>query len=189
MSKKGPDILVILSVLIGSIIVAGAVVYATLQAQQSAPQVPLTAYSEQVLVPETMQRCSESDQCIVVDTTCSFCCKYLAVNAAHEKLFNQMFDQSCAPYKGPMCECFDLSSYPKCVDGFCQLVKFDDDPDAINKPLPPATIESRQPVPYQFPPLQSLPQDTLPQDALPPPPPPPVNMPLEEPLPPGFFEP
>lgn len=84
-------------------------------------------FAEQVVIADFMQACGEKDRCIVVDTTCSFCCKYVAINAAQEALFNKMFDQNCSQYTGASCECFDLSSYPRCVNGKCQLVKWDDE--------------------------------------------------------------
>lgn len=91
--------------------------------------------TDQVEVQDNMTECNVDESCIVVDTTCSFCCKYVAINAKFEQQFNQKFDQICAGYDGGTCECFDLSSYPKCINRKCRLVEWNDGGNDLNKPI------------------------------------------------------
>lgn len=128
MSKQAPDKLLIFSIIAAALIVAGTIVFVSLKNQGALPAATaLTPYSEQVIVQSSLQACQKGDTCIVVDTTCSFCCKYTAINTKFEKIFNELFDSNCGGYKGAMCQCFDLGSYPSCVNGKCQLVKWEDE--------------------------------------------------------------
>lgn len=129
MSKQAPDKLLIFSIVLAAVIVAGAIVFVSLKSQGVLPAAApaLTPYSEQVIVQSSLQACQKGDTCIVVDTTCSFCCKYTSINAKFEKVFNELFDSNCGGYNGAMCQCFDLGSYPACVNGKCQLVKWEDE--------------------------------------------------------------
>ena len=130
MIKKAPDRLLIYSIVLAALIVAGAIVFVNVRnsAGGGAGGVPaLTPYSEQVIIQSSLQACQKGDTCIVVDTTCSFCCKYVPINAKFESVFNDLFDSNCKNYSGAMCQCFDLGSYPSCVNGQCQLVKWDEE--------------------------------------------------------------
>lgn len=128
--------LLIISVLAALLILGGAVAFVKFK-----PEAPSTAASitkdTEIVIQDALTACTDKQQCIVVDTTCSFCCKYVAINAQSEALFNQMFDQTCKQYNQSYCECHDLSSYPSCVNGKCQMVKWSE-----NKPLkvPPAPV-------------------------------------------------
>lgn len=125
MKNGKPDRLLLISILLAAAIVAGAIVFVSLR--QGPPADPsLAPYREQVIIQQSLRACTQGDSCIVVDTTCSFCCKYVAINAKHEKLFNELFDSECQRYNGAVCECFDLGSYPACVNGKCELVKWDE---------------------------------------------------------------
>jgi hypothetical protein len=124
--------LLIITVVFAVLILGTAITYALMIGKQdpadAPPAMQSQAMGEQVVVPDSLTRCHTGDTCVVVDTTCSFCCKYVAINAAHEQLFDEMFNDNCTGFKGSMCECFDLSSYPKCIDGVCSMVKFTDQP-------------------------------------------------------------
>ena len=132
MSKQASDKFLVFSIILAALIVAGAFIYASNKnaSPSGSTAAPLSPYSEQVIIQSSLQACTQGDTCIVVDTTCSFCCKYVSINAKHEALFNELFDNSCQSFNGAMCECFDLSSYPSCVNGKCQLVQWDEE----NKP-------------------------------------------------------
>lgn len=121
------NLILIATAIIAALIIGGAVTYAVVkQNPAAAPATPQSqAMAEQVIVPDSLSVCNTGDRCIVVDTTCSFCCKYVAINAAHEQLFDQMFEYGCTGYRGGQCECFDLNSYPSCVQGKCTMVKMD----------------------------------------------------------------
>ena len=124
--------LLIITVVFAVLILGAAITYALVRGKQAAPDaapaMQSQAMGEQVIVPDSLIKCNDGDTCVVVDTTCSFCCKYVSINAAHERLFDDMFNDSCTGFKGAMCECFDLSSYPKCIDGQCTMVRFADQP-------------------------------------------------------------
>lgn len=133
MKKPSSFAILILAILAGAAMIAGALIY-TRGPQgggthtSASPSWPTPhPLAEQLTVPGDMTSCATGESCIVVDTTCSFCCKYVAINAKAEQSFNAMFDQSCARYSGTTCECFDLGSYPKCVEGKCSLVKWEDE--------------------------------------------------------------
>lgn len=127
MSKKEPDIFLIIAIILAAAIIAGAVIYASMQAQNgSAPDVS-SPQSERVSIPDGMKTCRDGQGCIVVDRHCGLCCDFEPINALHNDLFDQMFSQSCDNYRGEVCSCFDLSSYPACVDGRCALIKWPDE--------------------------------------------------------------
>ncbi len=106
---------------------------------------------EQVALEDTFSACGAGDSCIVVDTHCGFCCKYTAINAKNEQLFNKVFDKSCSKFSGQFCQCFDLSSYPSCVDGKCQLVAWPAEmaKQQPRRPATPAPAAAPQPAPPQ----------------------------------------
>ncbi|QQG35821.1 MAG: hypothetical protein HYS17_09985 [Micavibrio aeruginosavorus] len=133
--------LLILSVIAALLIIGGAVVFAQFRSGNLSLPSPTTTQDSKIVVDEIMSSCTKNDQCIVVDTTCSFCCSYVAINAKSEQLFNQMFDQACKKYKGSYCECHDLDNYPTCINGKCQMVKWS------AKPAAPAQEMSKQPAP------------------------------------------
>jgi len=121
MSKSGPNILMILAVLIACAIIAGAIIMVGTSSDEiigsgSAAQTGL------VEVPQGMQACATGDSCIVVDRHCGLCCDYLPINSRHEALFDEMFRNDCRGFRGQSCSCFDLSSYPSCEDGRCILI-------------------------------------------------------------------
>lgn len=131
MSKKKPDLIMIVAVCAALALVAGAVVYAGMAARQGAgPSVSAGAESgpgAAVAVPAGLSACGGKDACIVVDSHCGLCCQYVAINAAQERAFSALFDESCAGYGGRTCDCFDLDAYPSCVGGACTLVKWPDE--------------------------------------------------------------
>lgn len=127
--------LLIVAVVLALLIIGGAVMF--VKSNNSGTSAGgQTAHGDQVTVDNAMTACTPKDRCIIVDTKCSFCCNYVAINSKSEVLYNQMFDQTCKQYSGAYCECSDLSSYPSCVNGTCQMVKWSE-----NKALkaPPAT--------------------------------------------------
>lgn len=143
MSKKLPYKYQLLSIFVAGLLVGGVILYIQLVilahnpdgASQDLPIVKITGINQEVRIAKPMTECMGDDQCIVVDTTCSFCCNYVAINSKYEQAFNQRFDQSCASYKGSTCECFDLSSYPKCVNQKCELVEWKETANDIHRPI------------------------------------------------------
>lgn len=126
MSNRGPNIFLLAACALALFIVGGAIMVAKNghdPAQQETTPAPSMPFDGEKLVPgDSYNLCAEGDHCIVVDTHCGFCCQYAAINAAKEQDFNTAFDRSCRKYTGTSCQCFDLSSYPSCVDGRCQMV-------------------------------------------------------------------
>lgn len=116
--------------------IGGAVFFAMREPPPPVTPAQISFDGEDVIVGELYQSCAEGDRCIVVDTNCGFCCHYTAINARYEKEFNDGFDNSCRKYKGTMCSCFDLSSYPSCVAGKCQLVQWPAEVKDAPRPAP-----------------------------------------------------
>ena len=144
MSKPLPGKYTILSIFVAGLMVGGIILYVQLvvlpqyntgQDVMAAEAREAAVIRDQVDIPADMTECVVNESCIVVDTTCSFCCKYVAINSKHEQRFNQKFDQSCATYKGGNCECFDLSTYPKCINRKCRLVEWSDNGNDLNRPI------------------------------------------------------
>ena len=94
--------------------------------QDDKPALPIAPAQETLSFKEDLSACSGNDRCIVVDTHCGFCCDFVAINARHEQAFDNKFSKNCSRYKGEQCECFDLSSYPSCIEGECRLVPWPD---------------------------------------------------------------
>lgn len=100
------------------------------ETQAPATQAPLPEFlfsGIQIVIPETAQTCTENDQCLAVDTHCGSCCKYKPLNARYETAFDTAMHAQCKTYHGGFCECYDLSTYPACIEGKCQLVKWPDE--------------------------------------------------------------
>lgn len=156
--------LLIISVIAALLMIGGAVAF--VKFRNAGLSQATSSNADHVVIDEIMSSCKPNDQCIVIDTKCSFCCDFVAINAKSEALFNQMFDQTCKHYKGAYCECHDLSSYPSCVNGKCQMVKWTENkalqaprarqgaPQAapVATPAPPAVQQPAQvPVPQPTP--------------------------------------
>jgi len=171
MGNKFLLIAIVLAVLMvgGAIMLAGKQATPTGETAAKAP--PVQFNGEQALPDESFQTCAPGDSCIVVDTHCGFCCKYIAINARNEQAFNQGFDKSCRKYTGSSCQCFDLSSYPSCVEGKCQLVPWPDQkakaPPRTEQPsesLPAPAPVAEPPAPAPVPAPAALPPATMPEE-------------------------
>lgn len=150
----------ILSIFVAGLLVGGIILYAQLvwlpnpnqtasdtmaqqqqiAASQTVPSNTKSAQAGDVSVPNNMTNCKVQDDCIAVDTTCGYCCNYRAINSTFEAAYNQRFAKSCANYKGSTCKCYDMETYPTCINRTCRLVKWPDIPNDINKPLPAAKM-------------------------------------------------
>ena len=118
-SKSGSNKFLILSLIIGLLMIGGAVGYAKLSATGSTQM-----FSEKIDVPPQMTDCSGDQNCIIVETRCDFCCEFVAINSAFEAQFDKIFARNCSLYTGEKCSCSDLSRYPACVQGKCAMVKW-----------------------------------------------------------------
>ncbi|MFN3827117.1 MAG: hypothetical protein ACK4NR_05760 [Micavibrio sp.] len=133
--------LMTIAIIVSALILSAAIAY--VQISQSG----LTGKSttDTVSIEDNMRGCTKDDQCIVVDTKCSFCCDYTAINSKFEPFFNQLFDQTCKTYRGAYCECQDLGSYPACVNGICQMVQWSAKtpvPQGAQQTVPPTSLPS-----------------------------------------------
>lgn len=147
--------LLILSVIAALLIISGAVIFVQFRSGGLSLPSQTTTQDSKIVIDEIMSSCTKDDQCIVVDTTCSFCCSYVAINAKSEQLFNQMFDQACKKYKGSYCECHDLNNYPSCVNGKCQMVQWTAKPATPpirDQTIAPQPTPQAQPSPLPVPP-------------------------------------
>lgn len=132
----------IISIIVALLILGGAVVFVKFKTAAPSAAAPSGAQAEQVAIDDAMAACTDKDQCIIVDTKCSFCCDYQAINANSEAIYNKLFDKTCKNYSGTYCQCHDLTSYPSCIQGKCQMVKWSE-----NKPIktPPAPAGTQPP--------------------------------------------
>ena len=185
--------LMIISILAALIIIGGAVAFVKFGNMGGNTTPPEQA--DRVVLDEIMSSCGPNDKCIIVDTQCSFCCGYVAINAKSELLFNDMFDKTCKHYKGSYCECHDLNRFPSCVNGRCQMVDWTE----MQKNIAPGnarTIPARpaaQPSPAAVAPVQPQPMPVLeqpitqpvvqPQEIAPAPAPTPASAPIPTPAP------
>ncbi|MCM2344865.1 MAG: hypothetical protein NDJ24_09930 [Alphaproteobacteria bacterium] len=145
--------LLILSVIAALLIISGAIAFVQFRSGSLTIGTPAASQDSKVVIDDIMASCTPNDKCIVVDTTCNFCCSYVAINAKSEQLYNQMFDQTCKTYKGAYCECHDLNNYPTCVNGKCQMVQWSAKP-------PPAPVAKEQIIAPQ--PLPQIPANVSP---------------------------
>ena len=120
MSKGKPDILLIVSIVVASLILAGAIVYAMVQPLNPAGQA--TSMATSVNVPLSLQKCVQGDTCLMVETSCDLCQSYVAINRHHEDVFTQMYEAACDGFRGKTCPPQDMKSYPSCVNGSCALL-------------------------------------------------------------------
>lgn len=120
--------LLILSIVVGLLILVGAVYYARMAAikDQSAASAVAVSAAGVINVPASLSVCKGNDKCIIVDRSCGFCCDFVAINTRHEPLFNQMFDDACQSYTGGFCRCHDLKHYPSCVQDKCAMLEWKD---------------------------------------------------------------
>lgn len=168
--------LMTIAIMVAALILSGAIAYVQLS------QSGLTGDNETdtVTIEQGLRSCTQDDQCIVVDTKCSFCCNYAAINSKFEPFFNQLFDQTCKTYRGAYCECHDLSSYPACISGLCEMVKW-----SAQKPALPGTPQTITPPPAASAPTPA-PASTTPSASVPEQPYPATSPPvmIDEDLPP-----
>jgi len=153
--------ILIVAVLGALLIIGGAVMFVKSGGNvPGSSDTPAMEFSgESVIVTEYYQSCADNDRCIVIDSHCGFCCDYTTINARFENDFDQAFNKSCRRFTGSYCNCFDLSSYPSCVEGKCQLIDWPDDSvirppanDAPQRPQPaPPVTQTEQPAPFQPP--------------------------------------
>ncbi len=181
--------LLIVSIIAALLILGGAVAFVKYRnaGPSSAPAAP---QSDHVTIEEALTTCTEQDQCIVVDTTCSFCCKYAAINSKNEALFNQLFDQTCKKYSGTYCECHDLGSYPSCVNGKCQMVNWSENKALKVPPVPGSTpVPAPSPAPTPVAPAVAEPVTPAPApEVVPAPATEPIAGPVPEAAPEAFGE-
>lgn len=161
--------LMIISILAALIIIGGAVAFVKFGNIRDHTTPPEQA--DRVVLDEIMSSCGPDDKCIIVDTQCSFCCGYVAINSKSELLFNEMFDKTCKHYKGSYCECHDLNRFPACVNGRCQMVDWTEMQKNIapgNARTIPARPAAQQPAPAPTTATPVQPQPVQPQPARPP---------------------
>jgi hypothetical protein len=122
MSKKGPDIILTASILIGALIVAAAVAFVIVK-RGAAPHSALPPPPGGIVAAQAaMQECTAGDACIMIDSSCGMCCKFIAINAKAEASYAKIFGDSCANFTGNTCSCTEVDSYPACINGKCVLV-------------------------------------------------------------------
>ena len=88
------------------------------------PAISLAGDDIQVVVPKEMRTCQVDTDCTFVETRCSSCCDYVGINKKFAKEYHdQNYSESCAEYRGPVCDCIAIATKPVCVEGMCELVE------------------------------------------------------------------
>lgn len=119
MFKNKPDPVLIVSVLVACLFVAGAIVFATMKRAQTDTNMTVQVAS----VPASLRLCAKGDSCLMVDITCDQCHQYVAINSHQEDVFTQIYNQSCEGFRGKSCPPEDPKVYPSCVKGNCILLR------------------------------------------------------------------
>jgi hypothetical protein len=70
--------------------------------------------------PDDYRQCDASSTCVVVETACSYCCDFHAINADFEEEWTHTLRKRCAGYSGVMCDC-DGPDEALCVEGLCEV--------------------------------------------------------------------
>ena len=77
-----------------------------------------------VAVPKAMRTCQVHADCTFVETRCSSCCDYVGINKKFARQYvDQNYSDSCADYKGPVCECIAKTTIPICKEEICELIE------------------------------------------------------------------
>jgi hypothetical protein len=115
-SKGASNKFLIASIFLALLIIGGAVTYAKLSATG-----PVQFLAEKLEIPEELKSCQGGSLCIMVETRCDFCCDYESINGNFELRYDVLFDRNCALYQGEKCSCTDVSRFPACVNGRCEM--------------------------------------------------------------------
>jgi xanthine dehydrogenase iron-sulfur cluster and FAD-binding subunit A len=112
---------------VGIMAVVAALLY--MRTKEEAPSLP---------VPDSMQACEVTSECMLVETRCDRCCGYEAIALAHLNAYMEMYRESCRLYDlhayrehmnrdvhalddSNTCECFHKDTIPACIHGACQF--------------------------------------------------------------------
>ena len=68
------------------------------------------------------QSCRANQDCTKVNTECSCGCGS-SVNKTYENKYKQLYESTCANYKGPICDIYCDNLVSKCINGKCTLSK------------------------------------------------------------------
>lgn len=123
MRQQNSQFILIATVIGAVLIIAAAVGFAVLK-NGGAGGTPAQALSTEFPTPDLFSHCAPGDQCMVVDTSCSFCCKYTVINQTFESNFNEAFDAYCTQgVPAQSCACDGPEGYPACREGRCVMLK------------------------------------------------------------------
>jgi len=94
------------------------------------PSISHAGDDKKVAVPKAMRICQVHADCTHVETRCSSCCDYVGINKKFAREYvDQNYSDSCADYKGPVCDCIAQLIIPACIEEMCELVE---DPQKIS---------------------------------------------------------
>ncbi|MCC7305151.1 MAG: hypothetical protein IT558_02715 [Alphaproteobacteria bacterium] len=79
------------------------------------------ARSEVVRVPDYMKACVTDEDCVLIETACSACCRYRAINRIYQDEFDASYKKQCTGYQGGVCDCYTEKDVPICIEGLCEL--------------------------------------------------------------------
>ena len=76
-----------------------------------------------IVFPESLKKCTSSEQCIIMESDCSGCCHNNAINRALREEAQSFKNKSCEGYVGGDCDCISVPQEARCVDGHCEAVR------------------------------------------------------------------
>ena len=83
------------------------------------PEFELTENGEDVVVPEAYKHCDADADCILVETSCAFCCGRDSIRADLQDEYAAAFSLSCESYSGGVCDCHPPAVEARCIEQRC----------------------------------------------------------------------
>ena len=72
-----------------------------------------------VVVPEAYKQCAVDADCILVETSCAYCCGRDAIRADLQDEYAAAFSLSCEWYSGGVCDCKPPAVEARCIEQRC----------------------------------------------------------------------
>ena len=88
---------------------------------------PLANEDMQVVVTERYRACTEDSDCTLADISCNGCCERDAVTTDLVDAFERDRAETCAGYRGPVCDCVVLPLEARCREDRCVTVPGEED--------------------------------------------------------------
>lgn len=71
--------------------------------------------------PDSLRGCVQDDDCVVVQTSCNGCCEQAAVSSRSTDAYATYKTNTCAGYRGSICNCAFRPARAVCLQQMCSL--------------------------------------------------------------------